>query len=68
MSSAGGAGALTSLKNKMQSLREEMDKSKDQYELKCKELESEQGLRSQVWQCNGCYPFAITEFMPSSKV
>lgn len=48
MSSAGGAGALMSLKNKMQSLREEMDKSKDQYELKCKELEAEQALRSQA--------------------
>lgn len=48
MSSASGAGALTSLKNKMQSLREEMEKSKDQYETKCKELETEKALRNQV--------------------
>merc|ERR1712044_80359 len=35
------ANALTSLKNKMQNLRDELDKYKDLYEDKCKELEEE---------------------------
>jgi len=45
---AAGAGTLTALKNKMQSLRDELDKSKEQYELKCQELEREKSLRVQV--------------------
>jgi len=46
MSSTGaGANALTSLKNKMQSLKDESDKCKDQYEQKCLQLEAEKAER-----------------------
>ena len=43
-----GAGVLTSLKNKMQHLRDELEKYKDLYDEKCTELEEEKGKSAQV--------------------
>lgn len=48
MASGAGSSVLTSLKNKMQALRDEMEKYKDQYEEKCHELECEKRERSVV--------------------
>ncbi|ESO12771.1 hypothetical protein HELRODRAFT_63446 [Helobdella robusta] len=45
---ASSGGALTSLKMKMQSLRDEMDKTKDLYDAKCNELDLEKGLRAKA--------------------
>jgi hypothetical protein len=45
---AAGAGVLTSLKNKMQHLREELEKYKDLYDEKCLELEEERAKRGEV--------------------
>ncbi len=43
-----GAGVLTSLKNKMQHLRDELEKYKDLYDEKCTELEEEKGKKAEV--------------------
>ena len=43
-----GANVLTSLKNKMQHLREELEKYKDLYDEKCVELEDERSKRNEV--------------------
>ena len=43
-----GAGVLTSLKNKMQHLREELEKYKDLYEDSCEALQEEQKKRAEV--------------------
>ena len=43
-----GANVLTSLKNKMQHLREELEKYKDLYDEKCAELEDEKSKRNEV--------------------
>ena len=43
-----GAGVLTSLKNKMQNLREELEKYKDLYDEKCLELDEERAKRADV--------------------
>ena len=45
-----GVGVLNSLKNKMQHLRDELEKYKDLYEEKCVELEEEKQKRSEVRQ------------------
>ncbi|ESO07585.1 hypothetical protein HELRODRAFT_98384 [Helobdella robusta] len=46
--SATGGSALSTLKVKMQSLRDDLDRTKDDYESKCRELEAEKALRNQV--------------------
>ena len=43
-----GVGVLNSLKNKMQHLRDELEKYKDLYEEKCVEMEEEKAKRSEV--------------------
>ena len=43
-----GANVLTSLKNKMQHLREELEKYKDLYDEKCVELEDDRSKRNEV--------------------
>ena len=48
MSVTQGAGVLTTLKNKMQSLRDELEKYKDLYEEKCIEIEEEKAKRAEV--------------------
>ena len=49
MMNGGGKGAvLASLKGKMQSLRDELDGVKDQYDLKCKECENLNSEKNQV--------------------
>ena len=45
---AEGSGALMSLKNKMQSVREELDRYRELYESTRQELETEKGKRTQV--------------------
>lgn len=45
---ANSGGALISLKNKMQGLRDEMEKTKQQLDSKTLELEQERALRSKV--------------------
>ena len=45
---AAGSGALLALKSKMQGLREELDKARDQLEEKNREFEAEKESRSQV--------------------
>jgi hypothetical protein len=47
-SSPSGANTLAALRGKMQSLKDDVDKAKDQYEQKCKDLEREKKLREQV--------------------
>ena len=49
-----GANVLTSLKNKMQHLREELEKYKDLNDEKCAELEDERAKRNDV-----CVPTLI---------
>ncbi len=46
--SSTGAGVLTSLKNKMQHLRDELEKYKDLHDEKCTELEQENAKRGEV--------------------
>jgi len=50
MASAPGAssGVLVVLKQKMQNLRDELEKYKDLYEEKCEEVESERSRRNEV--------------------
>lgn len=48
MSQPVGAGILNSLKNKMQHLREELEKYKDLYEEKCQEVDEERNKRQDV--------------------
>jgi len=48
MTTGAGSGALTALKNKMQALREELDKSQEQLETKTRELDAEKANRTQV--------------------
>ena len=48
MTTPGGMGVLNSLKNKMQHLRDELEKYKDLYDEKCVELEEEKQKRSEV--------------------
>ena len=48
MTTPTGTGVLNSLKNKMQHLRDELEKYKDLYEEKCVELEEEKQKRSEV--------------------
>ena len=43
-----GATVLTSLKNKMQHLRDDLEKYKDLYEEKCQELDLEKSKRTEV--------------------
>jgi len=46
--SSSSAQALNSLKNKMQSVRDELDKYRDLYEDKCREQQEEIDKRNQV--------------------
>ena len=45
---ANSGGALISLKNKMQGLRDEMEKTKQQLEVKTQEVEQEKSFRNKV--------------------
>jgi len=47
---ASGSGVLVTLKQKMQYMRDELEKYKDLYEEKCEEVESERSRRNEV-QC-----------------
>ena len=44
-----GTSILATLKQKMQKIRDELDKYKDMYDNKCHELETERGRRNEVW-------------------
>ena len=46
--SAGGSNVLMSLKNKMQNLRDELEKYKDMFDEKCQELEEEKAKSQEV--------------------
>jgi len=46
--SPAGSGVLTALKQKMQNLRDELDKYKDMYEDKCRELDVERTRHDEV--------------------
>lgn len=48
VNSNASVGVLAMLKQKMQNLRDELDKYKDMYEDKCKELQAEQARREEV--------------------
>jgi len=48
MASPAGSGVMATLKQKMQGLRDEMEKYRDMYEDKCKETEEERAKRSSV--------------------
>lgn len=48
MSNAPGSNVLMSLKLKMQTLREELDKYKDLYEAKCREVDRQVSNRDEV--------------------
>ena len=56
-----GAGILTSLKNKMQHLREELEKYKDMYDEKCQELEEEKARRNEVGVTQRAQPLSDSE-------
>ena len=43
-----GSGVLVVLKQKMQSLKDDLEKYKDMYEEKCNEVERERSRRNQV--------------------
>jgi len=43
-----GSGVVVLLKQKMQSLRDDVDKYKDLYEEKCEEVDSERARRNEV--------------------
>ena len=43
-----GSGVLVVLKQKMQNLRDDMEKYKDMYEEKCQEADSERSRRNEV--------------------
>lgn len=45
---SGGANVMSSLKVKMQSLRDELEKYKDMYDAKCKDVEREATTRDEV--------------------
>ena len=46
--SGGGSNVLMSLKNKMQNLRDELEKYKDMFDEKCQELEEEKAKSQEV--------------------
>ena len=46
--SGGGSNVLMSLKNKMQNLRDELEKYKDMYDEKCQELDEEKSKGNEV--------------------
>ena len=48
MAATTGAGAINTLKSKITNLREELEKSQDKYEEKCKELDEEKKKRNEV--------------------
>jgi len=48
MANVGGANVLANLKQRMQTIRDELDKCKDNYDDKCRELEAERALRNDV--------------------
>jgi len=48
MANVGGANVLANLKQRMQTLRDELDRCKDSYDDKCRELEAERELRNEV--------------------
>lgn len=48
MANVGGANVLANLKQRMQTLRDELDRCKDNYDDKCRELEAERELRNEV--------------------
>ena len=48
MAGSNSSGALASFKNKMQNLRDELEKAREDYEEKCRELEAERATRNQV--------------------
>jgi len=57
MANVGGANVLANLKQRMQTLRDELDRCKDNYDDKCRELESERELRDDV-RISGCCTFS----------
>lgn len=48
MANAGGANVLANLKQRMQTLRDELDRCKDNYDDKCRELEVEREQRNEA--------------------
>jgi hypothetical protein len=52
--SPAGSGVLAALKQKMQNLRDELDKYKDLYEDKCREFEAEHDRRCEVGSSLHC--------------
>jgi len=48
MANVGGANVLANLKQRMQTLRDELDRCKDNYDDKCRELDTERDRRSEV--------------------
>ena len=48
MANVGGANVLANLKQRMQTIRDELDRCKDSYDDKCRELEAERELRNEV--------------------
>ena len=48
MANVGGANVLANLKQRMQTIRDELDRCKDSYDDKCRELEAEKELRNEV--------------------
>jgi len=48
MANVGGANVLANLKQRMQTIRDELDRCKDSYDDKCRELEAEREMRNEV--------------------
>lgn len=48
MAGSNSSGALASFKNKMQTLRDDLEKTREDYEEKCRELEAEKINKNQV--------------------
>ena len=57
MANVGGANVLANLKQRMQTLRDELDRCKDNYDDKCRELDAERELRNEV-RVSACCEFS----------
>ena len=57
MAISNSSAALASFKNKMQALRDDLEKSKEDFDEKCRELEAEKSTRNQVY--NGFWYFLL---------
>jgi len=66
MANVGGANVLANLKQRMQTLRDELDRCKDNYDDKCRELEAERELRNEV-RISGCSAFMYIAVLQSFK-